>query len=75
LSIGLPDTDRLSGFISPGYSSIVQSARREAKEMSFNEGDPKTTRKNSSSIPLSPGRKRNSHALLYGKNQRSRVRL
>jgi len=64
LSIGIPGLET-SGMFSPGYQSIVQSARRESKELSFEAGGSKTTRNNISAI-LSPHRKKNSHALLYG---------
>lgn len=80
LSIGLPNgsANMRSNLLSPAPHSIIQSARQEAKNLSYEVGKVPMTTKNSivNSGTSSPTRKRNSHALLYGKQQeRSRVRL
>ena len=68
----------MSGTISPGYQSIVSSARREIKGLNFEIGMASThghsTMKQNDTF-MGSDRKKNSQALLYGRTQMSRVKL
>ena len=78
-SVQIHHATHTPGIISPGYASIVTSARREAKGLNFEIGAPLSNTIATSSKPssiFSPSRKRGSAALLYGRNQQlSRVKL
>mmetsp|Transcript_18394 Transcript_18394/g.22948 ORF Transcript_18394/g.22948 Transcript_18394/m.22948 type:complete len:214 (-) Transcript_18394:77-718(-) len=73
------DPPASSRMLSPGFSSIVTSARREASNgLNFEIGDLNAhalTMPRQTGNIFSPSRKRNSHALLYGRSQMSRVKL
>ena len=78
-SVQIHHATHTPGMISPGYASIVSSARREAKGLNFEIGAPLNNTIAASNKPssiFSPARKRGSAALLYGRNQQlSRVKL
>ena len=75
MSLGFTGGANESGLISPGYQSILQSARREAASgMNFQIGLNQSGNLSKTSI-MSPERKKNNSTLLFGKQSNSNVRL